>query len=123
MNDALIETWRAIIVGDAKSWVLFEHGTCAILTEPEPDLAEQAVRLMREWGSVHPGSPAGDFSVIPLDDHPGWVATGHHPDILTYVSPDEVDEGAGELRVGLYGRSKRGRDAEDLCVIHVEDSR
>ena len=62
------------------------------------------------------GSPAGDFSVITLDKHPGWVVTSHHPDILNYVRPDEVDEGSSDVAIGLLGRSKRDRDAKELSV-------
>jgi hypothetical protein len=45
-------------------------------------------------------------------------------DILTYVSPDEMDERhPTDIVVGLYGRGKRHLDAERLNVIHVEDKR
>ncbi len=122
--DTLVDTWRAIILGKEKSWVLFQHGTCVILMQPEQDLTAQAIELMQQWGPVHVGSPAGDFSSITLADHPGWVVTGHHPDMLTYVSPDEFgDTEPSEVAVGLLGRSKRNQDAEDLQVLHVEDKR
>jgi hypothetical protein len=49
--------------------------------------------------------------------------TGHHPDILTYVSPDEVAEQNNDLVIGLLGRSKRDQDAAELMIIHVEDNR
>jgi hypothetical protein len=51
------------------------------------------------------------------------VVTGHHPDVLTYVSPTEAEEDASTLAVGLTGRSKRDRDGTELNVIHVEDKR
>ena len=129
MAESLVETWRRIIVGGEKSWVLFEHGTCVILMETGPDLAAQAVEIMRRWGPVHAGSSAGDFATITLTDAPGWVVTGHHPDMLTYVSPEEMgdkemgDEDASDLAVGLLGRSKRDQDGADLQVVHVEDRR
>jgi hypothetical protein len=78
---------------------------------------------MKTHGPVHAGSPAGDFSVINLDDDPGWVVTSHHPDILTYVSPDEAAEQSNDLVIGLLGRSKRDMDAAELMIIHVEDIR
>ncbi len=124
MSDALIDTWRKIIVGDQKSWVLFQNGTCVILMEPEPDLAQQAVALLREWGPVHAGTPSADFSIIELAEHPGWVVTCHHNDILTYVSPEEFStEAPNELMIGLLGRQLRDQDASELEVIHVEDKR
>jgi hypothetical protein len=119
----LIENWRRIIVGGHKSWALFSNGSCVILMRPEGDLRLQAVELMKTYGPVHAGGPAGDFSVIDLDDDPGWVVTSHHPDILTYVSPDEVGEQSSELAIGLLGRSKRDLDAAELTVIHIEDNR
>ena len=119
----LIAAWRDTISGPEKSWVLFENGTCVILMEPEADLAAQATALLKEWGPVHAGSSFGDFGTIELEDGRGWVVTCHHNDILTFVGPDEVRHGAEEVAVGLYGRSKRGRDAEELRVLHVEDKR
>jgi hypothetical protein len=118
-----VETWRQIIVGPSKSWVLFKNGTCVIMIDTDGDLADRAVALMKEWGPVHPGSSAGDFGTIELPDGLGWVVTGHHNDILTLVEPSEVDPDASSLRIGLLGRSKRHQDAEDLQVLHVEDNR
>ena len=117
----LIDTWRRIIVGGGKSWVLFEHGTCVILTGPAPDPAAQAIDLLREWGPVVVGTPAGDFNVVKLQDDPGWVVTSHHPDILTYVGQNDVHgQVPDDMIIGLIGRSRRGQDAEELKVIHTE---
>ena len=123
MNNDLVNKWRQIIIGDDKSWVLFENGTCVILMEPEDDLAAQAITLMKEWGPVHAGCSAGDFSTITLDNETGWVVTSHHNDILTYVCTEEAGDDPSDLSVGLLGRSKRGQDADSLIVIHVEDKR
>ena len=119
----LVEAWRATINGPGKSWVLFENGTCVILMGPEADLAAQATALLREHGPVHAGSSFGDFSTITLEDDRGWVVTCHHDDILTYVGPDEAGSDTTDVVVGLLGRSKRGQDAEQLRVLHVEDKR
>ncbi|MDL4775926.1 MULTISPECIES: hypothetical protein [Thermomonosporaceae] len=125
--DELVEVWRTIIKGAGKSWVLFENGTCVILMEPEADLTAQAIGIMREFGPVAGGTPSGDFGTIDLDAAPGWAVWGHHPDVLTYVAPDEVDvdgeAGVDDLRIGLFGRSKRGQDGDELKVVHVEDKR
>ena len=123
MSNPLIETWRNIIVGGEKSWVLFANGTCVILMEPEADLQSQAVELLREYGPVHAGSTAGDFSAINLDNDPGWVVTCHHLDILTYVSAEDAGDNPNDLAVGLLGRSCRDTDGADLEVIHVADNR
>jgi hypothetical protein len=120
---ALVDTWRKIIVGEGKSWVLFEHGTCVILRGAAAEgLGEQATALLKEWGPMVVGTPAGDFDVVELQDNPGWVVTCHHPDILTYVGANEFPEGAdpNDLIIGLLGRSKRHQDAEELEVVHIE---
>ena len=119
----LIEAWRNTIVGAHKSWVVFENGTCVIVVKPAPDLERQATTLLRKWGPVHVGSPAGDFSTVTLDNGVGWVVTCHHNDILTLVLLNEIDEGASDLEIGLFGRSKRAKDASDLRVVHVDDNR
>ncbi|MEV7230904.1 hypothetical protein AB0M79_28355 [Polymorphospora sp. NPDC051019] len=116
--------WRRIIRGDGKSWVAFARGTCVVLPEPGPDadLAAEAVEILREYGPVHAGSPAGDFGTITLDPGPGWVVYGHHNDVLTYVGPDEVQD-TSAVAVGLLGRGKRDTDGRELQVVHVEDKR
>ncbi|WP_090791490.1 hypothetical protein [Asanoa ishikariensis] len=120
----LAGVWRRVVRGDSKSWVVFAHGTCVVLPAPgaADDLAQRATDILREYGPVHAGSPAGDFGTITLDPGPGWVVWGHHNDVLTYVGPDEVTDGT-DLVVGLHGRSKRDRDGHDLAVVHVEDKR
>ena len=108
----LAAAWRDVINGPDKSWVVFENGTCVVLTDPADDLAGQAVAILREHGPVHPGSSFGDFGTITLDDGRGWVVTCHHNDILTYVAPDEVDaDRASDLIVGLLGpvQTRSGR--------------
>ncbi|MFI0447021.1 hypothetical protein [Actinomadura sp. 6N118] len=118
----MVDVWRRVIVGDEKSWVLFENGTCVILMDPEDDLAAQAIEILREYGPVHPGSPAADFGTIDLEAAPGWVVYGHHNDVLNYVSPEEI-EAPEDVVIGLLGRSKRDQDGKGLTVVHVEDKR
>ena len=42
---SLVETWKAIIVDEQNSWVLFEHGTRLVLMEPQEDLQAQARKI------------------------------------------------------------------------------
>ncbi|MFB6516953.1 hypothetical protein [Streptomyces sp. NPDC056401] len=121
-TEMLIDVWQRILVNPRASWVLFEQGTCVVLTAPDGDLAEQATDILKGFGPVHAGSSAGDFGVIDLEDTEGWVVTGHHNDVLTYVGPDEVGD-PSELAAGLCGRAKRHQDGTDLHVVHVEDKR
>ncbi|MFC5241344.1 hypothetical protein [Streptomyces atrovirens] len=121
-TETLTDVWQRLLADPRKSWVLFEHGTCVVLTAPEGELAEQATGILRGFGPAHAGSAAGDFGVIALEDAEGWVVTGHHDDVLTYVGPDEPQD-RSEIAVGLLGRSKRHRDGTELHVVHVEDRR
>lgn len=121
--EAQVEVWRKLIQGAGKSWVLFEPGTCVILMQPEADLEAQARHLLAEHGPVHEGTPSGDFEVIGLDDGLGWVVAGHHPDVLTHVSLEELGADTLDLAVGLLGRGKRAEAAEGLRALHVEDRR
>ena len=123
MSRELIDTWRKIILVKEKSWVLFENGTIVILMKPEDDLEKQAISLMKEFGKVSAGNPAGDFSVINLSNDDGYAVTCHHPDIFTYVSPSEIEENTEDWKIGLLGRSKRDADAHELKIIYIEDNR
>src|SRR5262245_40766579 len=108
MANALASIWRRIIVGEGKSWVVFRHGTCVIVSDGAGDLTARALGIMRDWGPVHVGGAAGDFSVITLADEPGWVVTCHHPDILTYASPDDLPPDPSEVRLAsLAGTAAR----------------
>eukprot|EP01129_Flabellula_baltica_P016184 TRINITY_DN8506_c0_g1_i1.p1 TRINITY_DN8506_c0_g1~~TRINITY_DN8506_c0_g1_i1.p1 ORF type:complete len:122 (-),score=22.52 TRINITY_DN8506_c0_g1_i1:46-411(-) len=114
----LISTYNTIIQGTNKSWVIFSHGTVVIFNDPSENDRERAIDLLRTYGPVHVGTPAGDFNVIELNDEIGWAVTCHHNDILTFVGKDEV-ENPNDFTVGLYGRSKRDLDGHELSVIHV----
>lgn len=118
------EVMAAVLTGAGKSFVVFEHGSVVVLVDADAhvDLAAEAVALIANMGPVHPGSPAGDFGVITLNDDLGWAVTSHHPDLLTLVLAGEITDGS-EVGIGLLGRSKRGQDAEERTVVHVHDGR
>ncbi|WP_189312352.1 hypothetical protein [Streptomyces brasiliensis] len=121
-TETLVDTWRRLLSGSGKSWVLFAHGTCVVLDEPAGDLAEQAKEILREYGPVHVTTAAGDFRVLELKNSEGWLVTGHHPDVVTFVPLDEPAD-PSHLAVGIHGRSKRHEDGTGLHVVHVEDAR
>lgn len=114
--------------GWAHTWVVFEHGTCVVLREPEDDIGEQARSLLAKWGPIQPGGSGGDFGVRRPVGFAEPIVFCHHPDILNYVTADELSKvqsaNLGERKmltvIGVGGRSKRGRDAKELKVIHVE---
>lgn len=121
-TETYVDIWQRLLADPHKSWVLFEHGTCVVLMAPDGEPADQAIGILRQFGPAHAGSPAGDFGVIDLEDAEGWVVTGDHNDVLTYVGPDEPADGS-QIAVGLFGRAKRHRDGTELHVVHVEDGR
>ncbi|MET7685387.1 hypothetical protein [Streptomyces sp. NPDC005423] len=121
-TETLIDTWRGLLAGSGKSWVLFEHGTCVVIEDPAGDLAERATGLLREFGPVQVAGPSGDFRVLELGEEQGWLVTGHHPDVVTFVASGEPDE-PSHLAVGMHGRAKRDQDGTGLRVVHVEDAR
>lgn len=102
-------------------WVLSANGTVVVLRNPILDLGRQASEFLEEWGPVVVATPAGDFNVLKPSDVPGWIVTSHNDDIFTYVSPEEVgNAGAGDMFIGLTGRSKRDQDSRDPEIIYIE---
>ncbi|WP_308405516.1 hypothetical protein, partial [Streptomyces tardus] len=124
-TETRITIWRSILADPQKSWVLYENGTCVVLPSPGGDPGAEATAVLREFGPVHPGSPAGDFGVLEVREADGWVVTGRHPDVLTHVATAEVPANVPEsdFAVGLCGRAKRDQDAVELRIVHVEDGR
>ena len=120
--DATLERIRKAVINPTTAWVVFQHGTVVFLPRPKPDLdlVAAATQLLGEWGPVQAGGPAGDFSVITLAEHSGWAVSSHHPDILTFLGPGEVESGTPEVHIGMLGRSHRDQDARELQVLHVE---
>jgi hypothetical protein len=121
-TENLIDAWRRLLAGSGKSWVLFEHGTCVVVDAPTAELADRAKDILREFGPVHVATSAGDFRVLELNNGEGWLVTGHHPDVVTFVALDESPDDS-HLAVGIHGRSKRDQDGTELHVVHVEDAR
>jgi len=126
-----IDMWHKLLTTNEQkiSWVVFENGTVVIINEQTDYLKAEAIDLMKEWGPVHAGCSAGDFSTLKLDDFPGWLVTSHHTNILTYVDNSEVKTenkiNIMEDRataIGLYGRNKRDLDAKKLNVIHIDNN-
>ncbi|MFB7505362.1 hypothetical protein [Streptomyces broussonetiae] len=121
-TETLIDAWRRLLAGSGKPWVLFEHGTCVVLEEPESDLADRATEILREYGPVSVSGPSGDFRVLELKNDEGWLVTGHHPDVVTFVALEESED-PSHLAVGIHGRAKRDQDGRHPHVVHVEDVR
>ena len=51
--------------------------------------AFKAQALMRGWGGIAVGTLSADFGLTELSDNFGWVVTGYHDNILTFVFPDQ----------------------------------
>ena len=117
----LVDVYKKMLTGNFQGWVLFEHGTCVVIPKASQSLRDDAIAVLGKHGQVIPGTPLGDFGLVELKDHLGWVVTGNHPDILNFVSPDEVQGKAEDAKIGLFGRSKRELDAKERVVIHIEE--
>ena len=116
--------WQIIIIDKNKSWVVFEHNTCVILMDPEQDLAQQAKKLLKEYGPYFVGTASADMEVVQMKNYPGCVVLGHHPDILNYVPPEDFESDyENTASIGILGRHNRSLDAESLHIMHVEDNR
>lgn len=121
---SVIGIFQTVLSDKRQSWVLFRHGTVVVLTEPQSDVSALAVAFLRIHGPVKVGGEAGDFGAYELIKYPGWIVTSYRDEMLTYVGSDELG-GKPEtvLSVGMLGRWKRGLDATELEVVHVEDKR
>lgn len=124
-SQKIVETWRAIVKSEPpKAWVVFENGTCVILTDGisrgKDEAAKAATEIVSVFGPLCAGTPAGDFDVVKCTDAEGWIVTGHHEDMLNFVYSAEVDNSNDRLEIGLLGRSRRNDDGKNPKVIHVE---
>jgi hypothetical protein len=129
MNDSLdpktlIEHVRLAINPRYTRWALFSNGTYIIIeNEMIADEGAFAKKVMKEYGPVHAGSPAGDFSVMRLTKTEGWVVSGHYSGMYTYVNPSELKQAGiqnpSDVEVGLFGRRKRENDGKECRIIFV----
>ncbi len=123
-DENLIKLCHETFIKDTYSWVLFTNGTVVFLDSSAVNLENDATELLKRWGPVHGGGPGGDFSIINMENHLGWIVTCHHNDILTLVRPNELENKSPEhVEVGLFGRGKRDKDAKELSVLAIEDKR
>lgn len=117
----LIDIYKKIIIDQSAGWVLFKNGTCVMLLGQQQNIKEQAVKILREHGSVTAGTPSGDFEVTKIPEINGWVVTGDYPGIMMHVSYGEAGNNKNDFEIGMLGRRKRELDTKELKVVHVED--
>jgi len=120
-NDDLVTVYRKTVIGKLKPWVLFNNGTCVTLMNPESDLQNQAIQILFKYGPLYPATGSNEFAVRRMSGYPGYMVHGHHPDILVYVSPADVEKNADDVTIGKFGLARRDKDGRELHVIHVED--
>lgn len=118
----LLENVKLAINPKFEDWVLFEHGTYIIFDNADTisDVQAEAIRLMKEFGPVYAGSPAGDFGVTHLNKTEGWVVSGHGYGMYTYVNPSELEaKFPTDIEIGTFGRSKRQKDGDSPVIVHI----
>lgn len=121
-SKSLLDNVKLAINPKFKDWVLFENGIYIIFdqTNSAEKIEVRAIELIKEFGPVSPGGPAGDFNVITLNKTYGWVVSGHGYGIYTYVHPNELNtDSPNDITIGLFGRSKRDKDGNNPVIIHV----
>ncbi|MCD0455320.1 hypothetical protein LPB85_07650 [Chryseobacterium sp. LC2016-27] len=127
MNDKeLIENVKLAINPKFPDWVLFKNGTYIIFDDitKVKNINDEAMVMMKEFGPVFAGGPAGDFNTIHLTKTEGWIVSGHGYGMYTYVSPSEIqNESANDMEIGLLGRSKRDLDGKKPEIIYVNKSK
>ena len=122
----LLDHVRLAINPEFQDWVLFENGTYVIFDDISKieNIENESTRLMKEFGPVAAGGPAGDFNVISLNRTKGWIVSGHGYGMYTYVNPNELDSNyPNDMTIGLYGRSKRNQDGLEPIIIHINSSK
>jgi hypothetical protein len=123
---SLLDNVKLAVNPKFKDWVLFKNGTYIIFDDITQidNIESEAIRLMKEFGPVHAGGPAGDFNVISLNQTEGWVVSGHGYGMYTYVNPSELETNSpDDLTIGVYGRSKRNSDGQNPNIIYVNSSK
>lgn len=128
ITSPLIQNCKNVVEGKFhvknKSWVLFENQTVVILEDATPSAAsasQQATQIMKDYGPVYVGTPAGEFDVLSDDESKGWVVTtGHCENMFTFIDKKQVNHEAGMFVIGLLGRAMRSKDGKQTNVIHVE---
>lgn len=116
----LVDIFKKAVIDSSTNWVLFKNGTCVLLLNSQEDIQSQAIKILKEHGSVIPGTPSGDFEVTKIPEIDGWLITGDYPGILNYVSSQDGQK-KGDFEIGMIGRERRELDAKELGIIHVED--
>ncbi|WP_238585087.1 hypothetical protein [Chryseobacterium sp. Leaf201] len=125
-DQELIENIKLAINPKFKDWVLFRNGTYIIFDDitKVKNIEDEAIAMMKEFGPVFAGGPAGDFNTIHLTKTEGWIVAGHGYGMYTYVSPSEMQNtSANDLEVGLFGRSKRDLDGKNPEIIYINKSK
>ncbi|WP_228372210.1 hypothetical protein [Chryseobacterium gregarium] len=125
-DQELIENIKLAINPKFKDWVIFKNGTYIIFDDIKKvkNIKDEAISMMKEFGPVFAGGPAGDFNTIHLTKTEGWIVAGHGYGMYTYVSPSEMQNAsANDLEVGLFGRSKRDLDGKNPEIIYISKNK
>ncbi|NHJ84400.1 MAG: hypothetical protein FK734_03000 [Asgard group archaeon] len=122
LTQKFIEAWKKTLKPDRK-WVLFSNGTCVVDEGQFENIEQDSIEFLKQNGKIVPGTPLGDFNVQELAEGNIWIVFSYLDAIMTIVLREEIEEeDIGDLEVGLFGRYKRDKDAQELQIIHISTS-
>ncbi len=102
----------------ASSWVLLRHGTIVVFPTGSASPEEAVVRLA---DSIDMG-PNVELGAMPTTGG-AWLALGGDPDILTWITPEQLGGGPRDaVLIARYGDHLRRRDAETTEITWVEEA-
>lgn len=119
LNEKRIDAWRKILK-TGRSWVLFENGTCVVWDEITDNPKSYGINLLKAYGLVVPGTPAGDFNQQMMENPAGMLVTYHHENIMSFLLEEELDSPEVLSIPGIIARHRRELDAKSLVIVHIE---
>ena len=121
----LIENVKSALNPKVSYWVLFCNGTVIVfdsLTNGE-NIKEKAIKHMKEFGPVWPASAAADFGIVNLVSEKRLVSYWTWLWNVYLCSSTGTLGNPHDVEIGIYGRSKRHKDSEEMKIIYVVEPR
>lgn len=102
------------LLEDAKAIYVFRNGTAVYSLEAISE--SEAVEILKEHGSLRPGTASGDFYVAATESPvSGFVVRYSHPQIVSFAG--DYSPHSPEPLVGSMIRLSREMDSHDLHIV------